>query len=150
MYLIHFSKTSLTNLGLGFSRSWVKQSALKTVPYFIATDILESLHVHNTQDHHKWLSYQSSQLHLNWKLLKWWENQLMSLKHRKIHHIRNIQMGHKTVNTLLQLKAKHLHTFKAKMLVLTTLKSTLDLKILLRKFFNVNFLCNIQMCTFNV
>lgn len=27
-YLMHFSKTSLTNLGLGFSRSWVRQSDL--------------------------------------------------------------------------------------------------------------------------
>lgn len=144
MYLIHFSKTSLTNLGLGFSRSWVKQSALKTVTYFNATDILESLHVHNTQDHHKWLSYQSSQLHLNWKLLKWCENQLMSLKHRKIHHIRNIQMDHKTVNTLLQLKAKHLHTFKAKMLVLTTLKYTLDLKKIYVTFKCIRLTCRRQ------
>jgi len=46
---MHFSRVSLTNFGLGISGSIVRQS------------------------------FQSSQLHLNWKLLRWYENQLAKL-----------------------------------------------------------------------
>ena len=49
-YLMAFSKTSLTNFGLGNSMSICVQAA------------------------------QSSQLHRNWKLLKWYENQHVNLK----------------------------------------------------------------------
>jgi len=46
---MHFNKVSLTNFGFGISGSMVRQS------------------------------FQSSQLHLNWKLLRWYENQLEKL-----------------------------------------------------------------------
>jgi len=48
-HLMHLSKVSLTNFGFGISGSMVTQS------------------------------FQSSQLHLNWKLLRWYENQLEKL-----------------------------------------------------------------------
>jgi len=51
--LMHLSRVSRTNFGLGISGSIVRQS------------------------------FQSSQLHLNWKLLRWQENQLENLQHSK-------------------------------------------------------------------
>ena len=79
-YLIDFSRTSLTNLGLGFSRSTARQS-----------DLYRETHIINCTVHSCYkgcvcvwrFTHQSSQLHLNWKLLKWWENQLISLVKKK-------------------------------------------------------------------
>lgn len=75
-----FSRTSFTNLGLGFSRSNVKQSAL-----YNDNKKKWSIKPADTEYPQFQLisfTHQSSQLHRNWKLLKWWENQLMSLEPR--------------------------------------------------------------------
>lgn len=83
-YLIHFSRTSLTNLGLGFSGSTVKQSALYRGHTITLSVVLFKQWVYPIKKKKKLsvsrITHQSSQLHRNWKLLKWWENQLISLE----------------------------------------------------------------------
>lgn len=72
-YLMHFSRTSLTNLGLGFSGSTAKQSDL-------GEGGADKWHSQPGRRHKMKLlcpgrpaavPHQSSQLHRNWKLLKW-------------------------------------------------------------------------------